>query len=114
MGRRERLSDFSFVIIGSWHFDRAFSDGWKQVDLGNRREFGALSKFKSQNKELFCGGKTLSFLKKIKKKTEETGKKGWEVGKKVGKKGVEVGKKAGKKGVELGKKGAKKTKEAVK
>jgi len=56
----------------------------------------------------------LSFLKKLKKKTGEAGKKGLEVGKKVGKKGVEVGKKAGRKGVELGKKGAKKTKKAVK
>lgn len=56
----------------------------------------------------------MSFLKKLKKKTGEAGKKGLEVGKKVGKKGVEVGKKAGRKGVELGKKGAKKTKKAVK
>jgi len=56
----------------------------------------------------------MSFIDKVKKKTEEAAKKGADLGIKAGKKGVEVGKRAGGKGVELGKKGVKKTKEAVK
>jgi len=52
-------------------------------------------------------------LGKIKKKTEEAGEKGVEVGEKVGRKGVEVGKTVGAKSVEIGKKGVKKIKEAV-
>ncbi|MDG6987854.1 MAG: hypothetical protein JRN21_00825 [Nitrososphaerota archaeon] len=44
----------------------------------------------------------MSFLKKMKDKTEEAAKKG-----------VEVGKEAGEKGVDVGKKGVKKTDEAV-
>jgi len=52
----------------------------------------------------------MAFLKKLKRKTVETSKKGLEVGGKAARKGVEVGKKAGKKGVELGKKGVKKIK----
>ena len=56
----------------------------------------------------------MSLFGKVKKKTVDAGKKGWELGGKGARKGVDLGKKAGKKGVQLGKKGAKKTKQAVK
>ena len=55
----------------------------------------------------------MSLFDKVKKKTEETAKKGADEGVKAGKKGVEVGKKVGGKGLALGKKGVKKTKEAL-
>ncbi len=52
----------------------------------------------------------MSFVKKIKKKTEDAAKEGVKVGFKAGEKGVDLGKKAGKKGVEITKDSAKKTK----
>jgi hypothetical protein len=65
----------------------------------------------------------MGFLKKLKEKTEETAKKGVDVGKKVGEKtidlgkdvgekGLDVGKKAGEKGIEFGKKGVQKVRDA--
>ena len=72
----------------------------------------SLKELKGRNEKNKLGdeGGNLSFLKKVKKKTEEAAKKGVKAGIKVGEKGVEVGKKAGKKGVKVGKKGVKKTK----
>ena len=63
------------------------------------------SKVDHQQKNTIRGGEVMGFLKKVKEKTEETAKKGVDVGKDVAGKAVDVGKDVGEKGVELGKKG---------
>ncbi|MCW4040858.1 MAG: SHOCT domain-containing protein [Candidatus Bathyarchaeota archaeon] len=56
----------------------------------------------------------MGVFNKLKSKTENTVKKGVDVGKKAGEKTLEIGKDVGEKGIEVGKQGVKKVRAAVK
>jgi hypothetical protein len=58
--------------------------------------------------------KALGVFNKLKSKTENTVKKGVDVGKKAGEKTLEIGKDVGEKSIEVGKQGVKKVRTALK
>ncbi len=58
--------------------------------------------------------KNLGVFNKLKSRTENTVKKGVDLGKKAGEKTVELGKDVGEKGIEAGKQGVKKIQTAIK